>query len=88
MPQPPGKPSNWRAGAGFHMSSSRNNTNAASHVFQLNVAAPASVIHCPITSSTTTICGSGLFVSFATTPADQIPGARRIAVSSSSVPRP
>ena len=60
MPQPPGRRSSWRTGDGFQMSNRRNRANAASQLFQLRVAAPASVIHWPITSSTTTICGSVL----------------------------
>src|SRR5437667_12801162 len=58
MPTPDGRASRRRTGGGFQISNNRNRQNAASQLFQLNDNAPANVIHCPRTSSTTTMPGS------------------------------
>src|SRR5712692_6792466 len=72
MPTPEGKASRPRTGGGFQVSNNRNRQNAASQLLQFSDAAPANVIHCPRTSSTTTMPGSLDWLRRAVTPADQI----------------
>jgi len=71
MPHPPGNCSNCRVGHGFQISNKRNKPKPSATAFQFRCVAPESAIHCPATSSITTICGSSRPNCSAVAPADQ-----------------